>query len=224
MKICVYAAAAGEDRIAYRARLKNDILPKLLDSHSDIVHCTLNLVDDELTGGLPGAKMGAEDADAGANYEAVIEYWIDAAASETDTLIKALLDLPGKLDAYWTEVFVAKDTDVAAERPSFLRLISPCFPKKGMSLPRIRKHWREHVERANRIHVGMSRYIQNWNMATLTPGSPAYFGTPMLSFQSMSDFTDRFYCDEAGAKEIAADVGSFVDSFAPLLTREHRLK
>lgn len=223
MKICAYAAATDGDRIAYRNRLKDALLPDLLARHSAIAHCTVNLVDDALTGGLPGAKMGAEDVDAGPTYDAVIEYWLEAPASETAALVAALIDLPGRIDAYWSEPFLAKDS-AAAETPAFLRLISPCYPKAGMPMPQVFRHWQEHVEKANRVHVGMSRYIRNWNMAPLTANSPAYFGTPMLSFQTMEDWTDRFYNDAAGADEIAQDVGTFVESFAPLLMREHRLR
>ena len=61
-------------------------------------------------------------------------------------------------------------------------------------------------------------------MAPLSPGAPAYFGAPMLSFQSMSDWQERFYKDEAGRLEIAEDVCTFVSRFSPLLTKEYRLK
>ncbi|SCW38461.1 hypothetical protein SAMN02927924_00340 [Sphingobium faniae] len=224
MKLIAYGAAADSDRVAYRKYVHDDILPALIADRPDIAHCTVNLVDDALTGGLPGAKMGAEDVDAGSPYDLVVEFWTSAGATELPGLIERVTGLPGRIDAYWVEEFAAKDSVAAQSAPPVLRLISPCWPKKGMALPQVFRHWQEHVEKANRVHVGMSRYIRNWHMASLTPDAPAYFGAPMLSFQTMEDWTDRFYVDAPGGEEIAADVGSFVESFTPMLTREFRLK
>lgn len=224
MKISIYAAAGAEDRAAYRSQLLREIVPRVLVGYPDIVRCTVNIVDDELTGGLPGSKMGAEDVETGPTYDAVIEYWIDTTARSTGSIVKALIDIPGKVDAYWAQVNVAKDSPVARDHPPALRLISPCLPKAGMILPQVYRHWEEHVEKANRIHVGMSRYLQDWHMGSLTPDAPAYFGAPMLSFQTLDDWNNRFYSDPDGAREIAEDVGTFVESFSPLLTHEHRLK
>jgi hypothetical protein len=224
MKIIIYGAAAGEGCEGFRARWRDDILPDLLASQADILRCTLNLVDDALTGGLPGAKMSAEERDAGAIYDMVAEFWTDAAAVRLPSLLDSLTALPGRLHVYWAEEFIAKDTPEACASTPLLRLISPCWPKAGRALPQIFRHWQEHVEKANRVHIGMSRYVRNWHMGTLTPDAPSYFGAPMLSFQTMEDWTARFYVDGAGADEIAADVGSFVESFTPLLTREYRLK
>ncbi|MCZ4343290.1 hypothetical protein O4H52_16865 [Sphingomonadaceae bacterium G21617-S1] len=198
-------------------------LPSLLSATPEIVGCTANVLNQDLAGGLPGDKMDAEQPSSAHSYEAAIEYWIESTADRMAGVLDAIEDSPGGQHSYWVRELVAKDTVEATEKP-YLRLISPCLPKTRMPLPQVFQFWCEHVEKANRIHIGMSRYIRNWHEQPLTAGAPAYFGAPMLNFQSQEDWLERFYVDEAGAEEIAADVGSFVDSFTPLLAREVRIK
>lgn len=211
--------AAGDFLKDYRSQF----VPEILEKYPEIAGCTLNLVDDDYTGGLPGEKMSSEDAEQVSNYVGASEYWIDASPARIGEITQSLLRAPGRVDAYWVEEHVAKDSPEAAELP-VLRLMSPCRPVPGLSALQIFQSWRDHIERANRIHIGMSRYLQNWHMAPLNEDAPKYFGTPMLSFQTLDAWENNFYVDEAGAQEIADDVGSFVESFVPLLTREYRLK
>ena len=226
MKIMAYITAPSAEAKAetFARGFVDEFLPDLLKSQPEIVRCTANIVDAGLAGGLPGERMEAEHNDSGPNYEVVAEFWLQSAADHLGAIIAAITEASGSMDAYWVEEFVCKDTPEAKASTPAIRLITPCFPKPHLASPEVWSCWQEHVERANRIHVGMNRYIRNWHRSSLTADAPAYFGSALLSFPTVEDYQERFYKDKDGADEIAEDVARFVDSFVPLFTREVRVR
>lgn len=223
MKVISYIKRPeGLSHETFARTLQHDLLPDLLRGRPGIRHCRLNLQSPALAGGLPGEKMGPENTTGQSLYSAVVEYQLEADAHELAACLKVLSrQEPFRADIYWAEPFVEKDE--ASDAP-YLRLISPCYPLSGLTAPEVFQRWGEHVERALRIHAGMSAYVRNWHRAALTPDAPAFFGTPMLTFETRQDWEQRFYIDKAGEREIADDVSSFVGSFVPMLATVHDIR
>ena len=223
MKITAYVKRDPTvQRDDFNRHYLDQVAPQLLSAQPGIRAMTLNLIEDRFSGGLPGEKMGPEQEVVTPDYDAVAEFWIEPTGPKVSQLINDIIQAsPGSVDAYWTDEMIEKRT---TSEPPMLRLISPCHPRPELTLPEVFQRWNEHVEKALRIHIGMSSYIRNWHRAALTPNAPAFFGTPMLGFQNMDDWQQRFYKDQAGEKEIAEDVSGFVSHFSPLLTRQHTLK
>lgn len=223
MKIIAYIKRdPAIPRDEFNQHYLNQLAPDLLAAQPDIRGMTLNLIEDSFSGGLPGEKMGPEQTVATPDYDAVAEFWIESAGPAVSQLVNIIIQAsPGRADVYWADEMIEKNTSA---EPPLLRLISPCHPRAELTLPEVFQRWYEHVEKALRIHIGMSSYVRNWHRAALTPNAPAFFGTPMLSFQTLHDWQQCFYNDQAGEQEIAEDVSGFVSHFSPLLTRQHILK
>jgi hypothetical protein len=223
MKLLAYVAAPiSTGRREFLEMYQRGFLPDLLGSAPEIRHCTASLVDDDLTS-LAMNKLEFWDGAAGLSYDGAIELWLDAPAARIGAIIQQLVGSPGRIDAYWVQEYIAKDTAPVSELPA-LRLVSPCQSVAHKSPPEVFRHWREHAQMAERVHIGMSRYIQNWHLAPITQDAPSFFGTPTLSFQTLADWTERLYANCDAAREIAADVAKFVKDFIPLFTLEHRLR
>ena len=73
-----------------------------------------------------------------------------------------------------------------------------------------RRSWALHAGLAERVHVGASRYVQNWVVEMLTPGCPETRGMPEMSFPSEADLIDRFFDSDRGRDEILQDTAHFV--------------
>ena len=125
MKIVSYVAATGSDRAGFREEIVSGFLANLLARQARIARCTANVIDDALSGGLPGAKMGAETVGAGPRYDVVVEYWLDTPAADAGGLIDAILAVPGQHDAYWTEELLSFDSPAAASRAENARAARP---------------------------------------------------------------------------------------------------
>jgi hypothetical protein len=82
-----------------------------------------------------------------------------------------------------------------------------------------RRSWGLHAPLAERVHVGADRYIQNWVVGTLTPGSPAARGIPELRFPDAAALVGRFFDSDRGRDEILQDTAHFVASGPRLYLR-----
>jgi hypothetical protein len=85
----------------------------------------------------------------------------------------------------------------------------------------VKRSWGLHGKLARKVHVGCSKYIQNWVEETLIPGSPETRGMPQLNFPSEKDFTERFFDSPRGQEEILQDVSHFVQGGPRMETTEH---
>ncbi len=89
-----------------------------------------------------------------------------------------------------------------------------------------RQGWRKHGPLACRVHIGMTRYVQNYIEQALTPGVPPYNGVAMLYFPTLQDLEQRLYDTPQNAEVIAADVKSFVnlEKIVTFYTTQYTLK
>lgn len=74
----------------------------------------------------------------------------------------------------------------------------------------VQRSWALHAELAERVHVGASRYVQNWITRRLSPDAPDARGMPEMSFPTHSDLIDRFFDSSRGRDEILQDTAHFV--------------
>jgi uncharacterized protein (TIGR02118 family) len=73
------------------------------------------------------------------------------------------------------------------------------------------RYWVEHhAGLALRVHQGLSGYVQNVVLETLTPGGEDVIGVAELQFASREDYRDRFYVPPEASQEIFADVPRFM--------------
>ena len=84
-----------------------------------------------------------------------------------------------------------------------------------------RRSWTLHAPLAEKVHVGASRYVQNWVLEALSPNSPPTRGMPEMSFPSDDDLIRRFFDSDRGREEILQDTAHFVASGPRFYTIEH---
>jgi hypothetical protein len=84
-----------------------------------------------------------------------------------------------------------------------------------------RRSWALHATLAERVHVGASRYVQNWITRRLSPDAPDARGMPEMSFPTHSDLIDRFFDSSRGRDEILHDTAHFVARGPRLYCAEH---
>jgi hypothetical protein len=89
-----------------------------------------------------------------------------------------------------------------------------------------RQGWHKHGPLACRVHIGMTRYVQNYVEQALTPGAPGYNGVAVLYFPTLQDLEQRLYDTPQNAEVIAADVKSFVnlEKIVTFYTGQYTLK
>lgn len=73
-----------------------------------------------------------------------------------------------------------------------------------------RRSWTLHAGLAERVHIGASRYVQNWVIEPLSADCPPTRGMPEMSFPSEGDLVDRFFDSDRGREEILQDTAHFV--------------
>lgn len=86
------------------------------------------------------------------------------------------------------------------------------------------RRWREHAPLARTHHTGMSRYLQNGVLASLTPEAPVVDGIAMLHFPTRADLEQRLYGSAAGRALIAADAARLVGESTALYASEYILR
>jgi hypothetical protein len=107
-----------------------------------------------------------------------------------------------------------------------VNLVSAITWAEGKNNETGRQGWRKHGPLACRVHIGMTRYVQNYIELALTPGSPAYNGVALLYFPTLQDLEQRLYDTPQNAEVIAADVKSFVNlqKIVTFYTSQYSLK
>jgi len=87
-----------------------------------------------------------------------------------------------------------------------------------------RRSWSLHAKLAERVHVGASRYVQNWVVGQISRGAPKASGFPEMYFPTKADLIDRFFDSPRGAMEIYHDTAHFVASGPRFYATEHVLR
>jgi hypothetical protein len=189
---------------------------------------TVNLNDQP-----PEVRVHVSSADAAADpYAAVLQLWFDApddpsAASEKLDALTAdgsLLRHAEGMSAYRieeTEIWNREQRRVGrAPGVTYLGLLD--F-HADMPDSAARRSWTLHANAARRVHVGCTRYQQNWIAAALTPDTDAARGIAELYFPSRDAIINGFFESERGRTEIRQDIGHFISRGTRLYTSEYVL-
>jgi hypothetical protein len=171
-------------------------------------------------------------------YDVVTEMGIEEeGGSETEVQLYNAITGPvesslnaasAKSHSYLVSEVVEKDrqTFAAGQRAPGVNLVSAITWADGKTEQTGREGWRKHGPLACRVHIGMTRYVQNYVELVLTPQAPAYNGVAMLYFPTVQDLEQRLYDTPQNAEVIAADVKSFVnlEKIITFYTTQHTFK
>lgn len=105
-----------------------------------------------------------------------------------------------------------------------IKLVAAWIGRDDVAREDLRRHWDEHVPLANRIHIGVRRYVRNWVTALAsapTPFPPPYQGFAFQYFDSQADLIERSFDRPESVQIIADDVADFISSHEVLLTTEY---
>jgi uncharacterized protein (TIGR02118 family) len=158
-----------------------------------------------------------------APWHVVIEAWTDA--STLHEVLQATVPprLVARRATYRVEELVEKDTGPAAGWPvAGVRLLVPWTRRRDVSPSECRRHWDEHVVLANRIHVGVTRYVRNWVEAVDGDDAPAYQGIASQHYPSERDLRERAFDAPASVQVINDDVAEFIAEPVVLQVTEYR--
>ena len=164
--------------------------------------------------------------DTNAPWHVVIEAWTDQ-----DTLLEslraaALESMVAAQAIYRVTELVEKDEGPGAGWPvSGVRLIVPWVGRSDVSPSERRRHWNEHVPLANRVHVGVTRYVRNWVEGPVgddAASAPPYQGIASQHYASERDMIERSFDSPASVQVINDDVADFIAEHVVLLVTEYR--
>lgn len=217
--ISLISRAPGQDRSGFQQWYLREHAPIVLQQVPRLQHFIVNIND-------VTPNMGVAPLDsAPVPYDVVTEMWIEPANTSeavsglyqvtagSPALQEHLQSRGASCHAYLVSETVEKDQQRFAPggRAPGVNLVSAITWGEGKSDAQGRQGWRNHGPLACRIHVGMTRYVQNVVEQTLTPGSPPYNGVAILYFPTQQDLEQRLYDKPEDAEVIGADVASFVD-------------
>ena len=104
--------------------------------------------------------------DGSAPWHVVIEAWTDERTLAAS--LSRLSPFSAACAVYRVTELVEKDEGPGPGWPvAGVRLIVPWIGRSDVSPVEQRRHWDEHVPLANRIHVGVTRYVRNWVEGTV---------------------------------------------------------
>lgn len=230
--ISLISRAPGQDRAEFQNWFVREHAPAMLGAIERLTHYVVNVND--VTPKMATAPLDS----APVPYDVLTELWIEEeGGSETEVeLYNALVNpLTQALDArsakhhsYLVSEAIVKDQQSFAvgQRAPGVNLVSAITWAKDKTDETGRQGWRKHGPLAHRVHIGMTRYVQNYVELGLTPGAPGYNGVAMLYFPTLADLEQRLYDTAQNAEVIAADVKSFVDleKIVTFYTSQYSLK
>ena len=217
--ISLISRGPGQDRTAFQQWFIREHAPTVLERVPRLDHYIVNVND-------VTPNMGVAPLDsAPVPYDVVTEMWVEPASASqpaaelyqatagSAAVQEHLRSQGASCHAYLVTETVEKDQQRFAlgGRAPGVNLVSAITWGEGKSDAQGRQGWRNHGPLACRIHVGMTRYVQNVVEQTLTPGAPPYNGVAILYFPTQQDLEQRLYDKPESAEVIGADVASFVD-------------
>ena len=158
-------------------------------------------------------------------WDIVIEAWVNAAELVASLDDDDLRPLVAARAIYRVEELVEKDQGPAEAWPvSGIRLIVPWTGRGDVTPAEQRRHWDEHVPLANRVHVGVTRYVRNWVEAVVgdAAGVPPYQGIASQHYPSERDLHERSFDTPASVRVIHDDVAEFIAEPVVLRVTEYR--
>lgn len=231
--ISLISRGPGQERGDFQQWFVREHAPAVLKQVPRLGHYIVNLND-------VSPHMGVAPLDsAPVPYDVVTEMWIDGgdpaqpaaalySATAGPAIMQSLTSRSAACHSYLVNDVVEKDqqTFASGQRAPGVNLVSAITWAAGKSDEAGRQGWRKHGPLACRVHIGMTRYVQNYIEQVVTPGSPAYNGVAVLYFPTLQDLEQRLYDTPQNAEVIAADVKSFVnlEKIVTFYTSQYSLK
>ena len=209
MKFLVFLTGRG-DASVFRTWVAERFAPDLA---ARVEACVLNQV-------LDGSPSDT--------WTALVEAWGDGADVLACCDTAELRGRAARIAAYACTEVVEKDDGVVRGEPTpGVKLIAPWIGRDDVARTQIRRHWDEHVPLANRIHIGVRRYVRNWIEGVAlapTPFPPPYQGVAFQYFDSPKDLAERSFDRPESVQIITDDVADFITRHEVLLATEHVIK
>jgi hypothetical protein len=231
--ISLISRGPGQDRTDFQQWLVREHAPAVIKQVPRLEHYIVNIND-------VSPNMGVAPLDsAPVPYDVVTEMWIEPAnaaqsaaelynATAGPVVAQSLSSRTATCHSYLVSEVVEKDQQTFAlgQRAPGVNLISAITWAAGKNDETGRQGWRKHGPLACRVHIGMTRYVQNYVEQAVTPGAPAYNGVALLYFPTLQDLEQRLYDTPQNAEIIAADVKSFVnlEKIVTFYTTQYTLK
>lgn len=220
------AAPEGEDRAAFRARMRHGLAPALLAAAPDLAALSIDLAD-AAPETPPWQRPGEPAAAALPDFDAVFDLWgeADALDAALDFLEARTPGLP-RASARVAETVEKDDLPRPAGPAPGVKFLSLMRFHADLPEPAARRLWGHHAGLALRVHAGMARYVRDW-VVSLAPRAlpvPRFHGIAELHFPSVEAMQARWFDSEAGRAAIIHDVGHFLERATRLYTTEHVLK
>lgn len=175
---------------------------------------------------FPAAVSVVLDGGAEESWHVVIEAWTDEHTLSTHLEAGGLPQVTSARAIYRVEELVEKDEGPGPGWPvEGVRLIVPWIGHSDVSPSERRRHWDEHVPLANRIHVGVTRYVRNWVEAAVgddAVSAPPYQGIASQHYPSEHDLRERSFDLPASVQVIQDDVADFIAEHVVLRVVEYR--
>jgi hypothetical protein len=203
MKHIVFLKAAGPARV-----LRDSLLTRFASGPPPgCIASTVNLVS---------------SGDPAPPWDAVVELWTRPASIGAPALA-ALPDAPGcRVAAYLVTEMIEKNAGPPKGWPtSGVKMIVPWIGRADVPPAEQRRHWDEHVPLANRVHIGVSRYVRNWVDSAVSIDAPRYQGIATQHFPTEADLHDRLFDSPASVQLIVDDVTDFIAEHVALRVLEY---
>ncbi len=231
--ISLISRGPGQNRADFQQWSLREHAPAIVKQVPRLRHYIVNIND-------VSPNMGVAPLDsAPVPYDVVTEMWIEpanAAQSAADLynstagplVAQSLSSRAAACHSYLVNEVVQKDQQTFAlgQRAPGVNLISAITWAADKNDETGPQGWRKHGPLACRVHIGMTRYVQNYIEQAVTPGAPAYNGVAVLYFPTLQDLEQRLYDTPQNAEIIAADVKSFVnlEKIVTFYTTQYTLK
>jgi hypothetical protein len=162
-------------------------------------------------------------------YVAALEYWFDAPPIDATAALDGAWDAappPSALNRWRYRVservqLGSDDSPPTGTRSPGVKALYLVRRPEGLSNEAATQGWRQHADTARTHHVGMTRYIQNGVIESLTPGAPVVHGIAELSFPTLEDLEQRMYGSEEGRQAIGREASVLVGEVVTLYTSEY---
>jgi len=192
------------------------VAPMVVEAIPELARMSVNITDVET------ASQGASP-----RYVAAIEYWFRSEHKPTGDGLSRAWAQAGcpALRRWFYRVSERVQLDDAlpigtGKRPG-VKAVYVVRRPDGVSNEQATRGWREHAGTARAHHAGMTRYVQNGVVETLTPSAPVVHGIAELRFASLRDLEERMYDSEAGRRAIQQEASALVGEVATLFTTEY---
>ncbi len=231
--VSLMSRGSGQSSADFQQWMVREHAPVVLKSVSGLAHYVINV--NNVT---PNMGVAALDS-APVPYDAVSEIWFEESgdlrsaagiynASIGPVLTQSLRSRSAACHSYLVTEIVEKNQQKfeLGQRAPGVNLVSAIMWGAGKTDQTGRQGWRNHGPLACRVHIGMTRYVQNFVEEALTPAAPPYNGVAILYFPTLEDLEQRLYDTPQNAEVIAADVKSFVnlEKIVTFYTTQYTLK